>query len=124
MVLQSDVRLRFFDFGNLNKEADPLVGAAVAGRFHITSMVHQDDFSTLYVGMDISEQSRIGVRIARNHKSHIKMLEWLSRAMLSTLGKQAILAIGHFEKDQIMYVVLSEAALDIVRLPQASAPNT
>jgi len=115
--------LRFFGFGELNEKPDPLVGAAVAGRFHITSMVHQDDFSTLYVGMDISEQSRIGVRIARSQRSHIKMLEWLSRAMLSTLGKQAILAIGHFDKDHIMYVVLSEAALDIVRIPQSPSPN-
>jgi hypothetical protein len=51
------------------------------------------------------------------------MLEWLARAMLTT-GKHAILAIGHLEREKNMYVVLSEAALDIIRQPRKTDQTT
>jgi len=100
------------------KDDDPLIGWTVTGRFRVLQRVHQDDFSRLYIGVDITDDTTVGVRVALNRHSHTRMLEWLARAML-TSGKHAILAIGHSEKDKIMYVVLSEAALDIIRQPKA-----
>lgn len=107
---------------NSEETVDPLVGSAIAGRFHVQSLVHEDEFSRLYVGMDITEKNRIGVRIAVKRRDHTKMLDWLARAMLTT-GKHAILAIGHLERADIMYVVLSEAALDIMRPSQVAHPE-
>jgi hypothetical protein len=113
--------LRLFELAKQARK-DPIIGSAVAGRYHVTKLVHKDDFSRLYVGTDITDQSRIGVRVAHDVRSHAKMLQWLSRAMLSRLGKYAILAIGHFEQDHVMYVVLAEAALDIARkVPQPAS---
>lgn len=103
----------------LKEKHDPLIGSAVAGRYHVRSLVHEDEFSRLYVGTDIVEDNTIGVRTAIKKRNHTKMLEWLARCML-TSGKHAILAIGHLPSD-VMYVVLSEAALDIVRTRQVES---
>jgi hypothetical protein len=99
------------------EKRDEVVGWAVAGRYHVLQRVHEDDFSRLYIGLDITDDTTIGVRIANSKRDHGRMLEWLARAMLTT-GKHAILAIGHLDQNKAMYVVLSEAALDIIRQPE------
>jgi hypothetical protein len=98
-------------------DCDPLVGSAIAGQFRVMEKVHQDEFSILYTGLDISNDSTIGVRIAKNKQSHARMLDWLGWAMMTT-GKDAILAMGHLEQSRLFYIVLSEVALDIMRKPQ------
>lgn len=100
-----------------SEECDPLLGAALAGQYRIMQFVRADEYSNLYVGLDISDDSTIGVRVAKNKQSHPRMLEWLAWAMMTT-GKHAILATGHLDKTKLFYVVLSEAALDIIRPPQ------
>lgn len=100
-----------------SEDHDPLLGGAVAGQYRIMQFVHADEYSRLYVGLDITEDATIGIRIAKDKQSHAKMLEWLAWAMMTT-GKHAILAMGHLDRSRLFYVVLSEAALDIIRQPQ------
>jgi hypothetical protein len=106
--------LDVFRPSNYDEAADPMLGLAVAGRYHVRSLMNYDGFSFLYIGNDITDNSTVGIRIAINKQSHGQMLQWLAQCMLTT-GKHAILAIGHLDETKIMYVVLAEAALDILR---------
>lgn len=101
---------------------DPLIGAVVTGRYQILQLWDGDKVHRLYVGTDIATDSTVGIRVAeRGPAAHSQMLSWIGQAML-TICRHAILDIGHIE-DGTLYVVLSEAALDIVRKPQQSAAS-
>lgn len=92
---------------------DPLLGTAVAGRYQLCRLADQDSFGPLYSGVDNQTGALIGVRIVTTPQAHTRLHSWLAQALLSR-GREAILAVGHLDRDR-SYVVFAEAALAFLR---------
>lgn len=99
--------------GGAEPTPDVLIGKNLEDRYVIMAFSERDDFGSLYTGIDVRTKLTIGIRVASDKVQHRKLRDWLAQAVFSP-GKDAILSVGHLDRNTFA-VVLAGAALDYLK---------